>query len=195
MFRISPLETLKNASFNWGSILDLIYVKSFESQLMSVSGKDIAWSLIPSGFPACQLIDLAQYFNLSKYSPQFVYFVLHKTENLGISLKIGDNMKTLKKRNLRSQSKDYEGPTIDLENLNETVAYRYFLTISQTKNLETYSDIECKNYPNADFLSFQACDESFVYDRFKNTKIMPFWAAKDLDEVTQITLVESIKNL
>ena len=95
VFRISPLETLRNTSFNWGSILDLIYVKSFESQLMSVSGKDIAWSLIPSGFPACQLIDLAKYFNLSKYSPQFVFFVLHKTENLGISLKIGDNMKTL----------------------------------------------------------------------------------------------------
>ena len=81
---------------------------------------------------------------------------------------------------------DYEGPIIDLGNLNDTVDLHYFLGISQTKNLEIYSDIECKNYPNADFLSFQACDESFVYDRFKNTKIMPFWAAQDLDEGTQI---------
>ena len=61
-------------------------------------GKDIDWSPIPSGFPACQTIELAKYFNLSQYSPQFVDFVLYQTEELGLSLKIMDNMKTLKKR-------------------------------------------------------------------------------------------------
>ena len=82
---------------------------------------------------------------------------------------------------------DYEGPIVDVGNLNDTVDLHYFLGISQTKNLEIYSDIECKNYPYRNFLSYQDCDESFVYNRMRDSKIMPFWASHDMDEVTDFT--------
>ena len=174
--------------FNWKSIGIFISINPHDKKkYLGVSGEDIDWSLIPSGVPACQLLDLAKYYKLSKYSPELVVFVFRKTENIGLSLKIEDKMKTLKKRNLRSQSQDYEGPTIDLKNLNDTRIYKYFLGISQTKNLEIYSDIECKNYPYRNFLSYQECDESFVYNRMRDSKIMPFWASHDMDEVTNFT--------
>ena len=176
--------------FDWKSLVEQISVKPFDKKgWKNVSGEEIDWSLIPSGFPACQLIDLDKYFNLSEYSPELVAFILRKTEHVGLSLKLEDKMKTPKKRNLRSQSQDYEGPAIDLDNLNETVIlqYNYFLGISQTKNLEIYSDIECKNYPYRNFLSYQDCDESFVYNRMRDSKIMPFWASHDMDEVTNFT--------
>ena len=174
-------------TFNWGWIIERISIKKLDNKYLHVFGKNIDWSLIPTGYPACQLFDLAKYIDLKKYTPQTVVFILRKIENLGFSLKIEDNMKNLKKRSLRSQSQDYEGPIIDLENLNDTGDFRYFLGISQTKNLETYSEIECKNYPNKNFLSYQACDESFVYNKMKDSNIMPFWAAQELYEITNFT--------
>ena len=47
--------------------------------------------------------------------------------------------------------------------------------------------VSCKNYPTDKFSSYQECDESFVYSLMKNYfKIMPFWAARNLDEVTEL---------
>ena len=54
------------------------------------------------------------------------------------------------------------------------------------RNLEMDPGVSCKNYPTEKFSSYQDCDESFVYNLMKNKyKIMPFWAARKLDEVTE----------
>ena len=146
---------LKNTAFNWESIVDYIQIVTRQNQTHKtkiVLGKDIDWSLIPSGFPACQLIDLGKFVNLSKYAPQNVIFRFYKTENLGLSLKIEDNMKTLKKRSLRSQSQDYDGPTIEL-NLNDSLKFAYYL--GHRKSNEGLTDgrglslLLCNVYHNA----------------------------------------------
>ena len=62
-----------------------------------------------------------------------------------------------------------------------------FLEISQTFNLETYSQIECRKYPNKEFYSYNSCDESYVYDLMKSFGVMPFWATHNLNEVTNLT--------
>ena len=62
-----------------------------------------------------------------------------------------------------------------------------FSEISQTLNLETYSQIECRNYPNKEFSSYNACDESYVYEQMKSFGVMPFWATHNLNEVTNLT--------
>ena len=88
------------------------------------------------------------------------------------------------KRTLRSTSLAYEGSPIRLE-LDEEKYKKYFLTISQQRDLESYS--ECKNYPTNSFENYRKCDEDFVYTAMKKYNFMPFWAAKTLDEVTPIT--------
>ena len=73
-----------------------------------------------------------------------------------------------------------------MQNSNLGEYRRYYLSISQTRNLEMDPGVSCKNYPTEKFSSYQDCDESFVYNLMKNYyKIMPFWAARKLDEVTE----------
>ena len=73
-----------------------------------------------------------------------------------------------------------------LQNLKLKEIKRFYLSISQTRNLEMDPGKSCKNYPTEKFSSYQDCDESFVYNLMKNKyKIMPFWAARKLDEVTE----------
>ena len=73
-----------------------------------------------------------------------------------------------------------------LRNLKLKENKRFYLSISQTRNLEMDPGKSCKNYPTEKFPSYLDCDESFVYNLMKNYfKIMPFWAARNLDEVTE----------
>ena len=61
----------------------------------------------------------------------------------------------------------------------------YALTISQKIDLETDKGKNCKNYPNKNFSSYRECDENYVYNEVvKNYNMMPFWAAKKIDEIT-----------
>ena len=73
-----------------------------------------------------------------------------------------------------------------IQNSNLGEYRRYYLSISQTQDLEMDPGVSCTKYPTDKFSSYQDCDESFVYDLMRDYyKIMPFWAAKNLDEVTQ----------
>ena len=86
---------------------------------------------------------------------------------------------------MRSNSFDYEGTVIELEDLQTSMVKTYALTLSQTINLEADEGKNCKNYPNENFSSYRECDETFVYNEVVNNfNIMPFWAAKSIDEIT-----------
>ena len=68
---------------------------------------------------------------------------------------------------------------------------RFILTLSQIINLDSDPGSTCSHYPNKDFSSYKECDEDFVYNEMKKKyKLMPFWAAKSLDEVTNFTYVK-----
>ena len=112
----------------------------------------------------------------------------NKIEGIFVSIHVEDRYMTLVKRSLKSQTIDYEGAQMQIENLSLPEYKRFYLSLSQTTNLEMDSGVNCKNYPTKEFSSYQECDESFVYNEMKNKhKIMPFWAAKTLDEVTTLT--------
>ena len=97
-------------------------------------------------------------------------------------LTIQDNERVLIKRGLKAESDSYEGVPIEL-GLERPINRKYFITMRQTIHLEMESRINCKNYPFGGFSSFRDCDEEFVYNEMKNKhKLMPFWAAKSLDE-------------
>ena len=105
---------------------------------------------------------------------------------MSLSLGIEDRQRALTKRSLRSASVAYESPLIELNDILPPRIQKYFLTMSQTIELE--SSGECKNYPTSGYLNYRECDEDFVYNEMKNKyKFMPFWAAKTLSEVTKLT--------
>ena len=106
---------------------------------------------------------------------------------MGITLEIQDVRKSLLRRKILSNSLDYEGPPIELTDLYSTKVASFALFLSQTISIEAGTGKNCRNYPNEIFLSFRECDENFVYDKIvQNYSIMPFWAAKKIDEITDI---------
>ena len=175
---------IKNVSSNWASIVDRILIDS--SNLKDyVLGENITWSSTPQ-FPNCQLFDLTKYWNLENRTIYSVRFFFYKKANVSVSLHVEDKRRALEKRTLKSQTTDEEGSQMLIQNLNLEDKKRYYLSISQIRNLEMDPGVSCKNYPTDKFSSYQDCDESFVYNLMKNDyKIMPFWAARKLDEVTE----------
>ena len=103
---------------------------------ISVTGKDIKWSLLPSGYPICQSVNLSESFDLINLTPEFIVFKFFTHKNLGISLHIEDKETSLLKRSLRSQRHDYVGSAVLLNNLYPGIYKRFHLKISQTINLE-----------------------------------------------------------
>ena len=181
---------LSNVSFNWKNILKEVNLwtsKKFDSKKLTVTGRDIKWSLLPSGYPTCQSINLTESFDLKMETPLLIAFRFFPRENLGVSLQIEDQRMSLLKRRLRSQGHDYVGSAIEIESLSSGLYKRFHLKITQTVNLEIDSGIKCRNYPNKEFLSYRNCDEKFVYEKMKAYKAIPFWAATTFEEVTNRT--------
>ena len=110
-----------------------------------------------------------------KYNPMFEVSVL-----------IEDRMKALRRRLSKSNSLDYFGPPIETKRLSPKI-YRFILSVAQTMELEEDPGSMCINYPTKTFPSFHDCDENFVYQEMRQKyNLMPFWAAKSLDEVTKL---------
>mgnify|MGYP007048902501 CR=1 FL=1 len=103
------VDVLSNISFGWKDILKQVDLVTMDKTKFTVKGKDIKWSLLPSGYPTCQAVDLTESFDLKKQTPMFFVFKFFLRENLGISLQIEDRRKSLLKRSLRSQRHDYVG--------------------------------------------------------------------------------------
>ena len=179
---------LRRVSFDWGNIVDSIEIFSSEFQNIKAENIDLNWSLIPK-YPACKMINLAQYFDLTKITPGVIRFLINNTANdlLKVSLNIEDKERTLLKRRLKSDVDAYDGPPLVLNNGQSKLYQEYFLTLSQQINLEIDSGINCLDYPSKEFQSYRDCDEDYIYNQMKHTyKIMPFWAAKTFDEVTSL---------
>ena len=183
------LDIMANVSFPWEKIVSYIKIwfsgDEYDSRKI-VRGEDIKWSLTPQ-YPACQIIDLVQYFDISsKNVPEIIYIRYDKIYNLRLTLNIEDKRKSLSKRTLKSNYMNYEGTPIVVEDLLSPKMKSFYLTISQTIDLETDQGKNCINYPTEEFENFQECDETFVYDEMKNIyKFMPFWAARTSDEITK----------
>ena len=181
-------DILRNVSLYWPTILSRVQVRTKSKDKILKEGWQMNWSQVPSssGSSTCQVLDIHDILNNS--SPLIISFYFdHSIEqrNLSVSLNIEDQKKALVKRNLRSHSQDYIGPQIQMKTkLNK----KFFMTFSQTLNIESDPGLNCKIYPNSQFKSYRECDEAFIYNEMKNVyKIMPFWAARSLSEVTNNT--------
>ena len=172
-------------SFNWKNVLlEIVIWSTALDDNVRINGSDILSSKTPL-FPSCQPIDISKYWTFN-VPIDWLSIRFDTLNNIFIWLQIEDKQKALVKRSIGSSSLAYEGSQIKLKELKPAKYKKYFITISQQRSLESSSD--CKHYPTNGFANYQECDEDFVYKEMKNKyKVMPFWAAKTLDEVTQFT--------
>ena len=177
---------LSNVSMNWSSIVKEVGILTAEGTKLTITGENISW---PAQFifPTCQLIDLTDFWDLQVNTPLYMWVNFYK-HHRSVAIHILDKNKALRKRDLRSQIMDYDGSAIKIDDLMSPVKTKIFLEFSHIISLEGDPGINCVNYPNKNFLNYIECDENFVYEEMKNTfNLMPFWAAKSLDEVTNQT--------
>ena len=134
------IDVLLNVSFNWKDILKQVDLWTMDRSKFTVAGKDINWTLIPSGYPTCQAVDLTQSFDLKKLTPMFFVFKFFPLENLGISLQIEDLKTSLLKRSLRSQRHDYLGfgSAVEIDKLSSGVYKRLDLAFNNVKPKDWY---------------------------------------------------------
>ena len=152
---------------------------------MHFYGKNLNWSPIQQ-YPACQTLDLHEYLDFTKSVPLYVELIFNRVKNVAATVKIEDRRKSLLKRSLNLNIFDYEGIPLQVDDLTKGIFLDLSLTLSNTIDLESDTGIGCLNYPSSEFTSYRECDENFVYNKMKNSyNLIPFWAAKTLDEVTK----------
>ena len=180
------LELLSGVNFNWTGIVKYIEVTTIGKKFISIEGTHVNWSFIPQ-FPACQSIDLNDYVDFKGDVPSYIEFYFNKIPNLGVELKSEDNRKALSRRTLESNFFDFEGISMEIKNLDAGDFYEFTLKLFETITPNLKSRTRCKNYPTEKYFHYSDCDMDFVYNEMKNKyKIMPFWAARTLDEVTRL---------
>ena len=79
----------------------------------------------------------------------------------------------------------YSGPSIILNDLSNLDYFSYIVTISQTIDSEFDREKMCENYPNDKYQKFADCDNEFLFQEVLKLGIMPFWATKNVSNVTK----------
>ena len=137
--------------------------------------------------PSCQIVDISLYWNTTENILQQIIFFFNQVQDFRATITIVDRQKALFKRFLKSGN-IYDGAPMEIEDLSDPEWRENFVSISQTFYQENSDGVNCRNYPTDHFVNYSICDESFVYDEMKNVhQIMPFWAAKNNNEVTNKT--------
>ena len=144
-------------------------------------------------FPLILKTVLVDYFDISEENtPLQIFFHIAPIGNLGISIHIEERNKALKKRPLKNNVLTYSGPLIRNPNLVTPRITRMMLKFEQFMFSDEDDSKNCKNYPYNGCSSYRDCDEKFIYRLFKRKyKVMPFWVAKNLNEVTNLTNIPS----
>ena len=123
-----------------------------------------------------------------------IFIVLNQVPNVGVSIFFEEKNKVLSRR-LKTNMLSYVGPSFHYDDLFKPQNKKGIFSFQQNIYSEKDENKHCKNYPYKNFSSFGDCDEKYFYDKFVNFyKIMPFWVALNLSQVTNHRLI-SIFNL
>ena len=142
------------------------------------------WNKIPQ-FPACQILDVMEHFMEEKVENILQIFIyLQQVPGVGVSIFFEEKNKVTVRR-LKTNMLSYEGPNFQYDDLSLPQSKKGIFSFHQNSYSEKEENKHCKNYPFNNSASFGDCDEKYLYDKFVNFyKIMPFWIALDLSEVT-----------
>ena len=150
------LEVLKKLSYNWTEIIKYIEI-STKDDWYYVPGENIIWNLAPL-YPTCSLLDLTKYFDFNSKKILSVYFTMHDTLDVGLSLNIVDKNKALKRKSAAAFA-DYLGPTLKMDNIGSGISIRSILHFSQEIFTEKEQSAKCWNYPKKAYKDYNECDE------------------------------------
>ena len=116
-------------------------------------------------FPACQTVELDDYFPNRIHKQAFVDF--NQVRNIAVDVHLEDRNFVLD-RFLKTSLFEYSGPKISIKNLNEPFSVDMAFNLFQQVDSNLDETKNCTNYPNEEFLSYKECDRKFVYDKMKH---------------------------
>ena len=178
------LEVLKNVSFNWNNIISEVHVYTTNKTVYAIDGENMTWSLTQQ-YPSCQMLDMTEYFDFEEYTPLQIFIYLSKLDKIGVSVFFEETNKALSRR-LKTNMLSYQGPTFQNNDLSNPIDLQGIVKISQNVDSEEEENKKCKNYPFNNSVNFKDCDEKYNVDQFSSIfQLMPFWVAKDLEEVSE----------
>ena len=127
--------------------------------------------------PNCKLVEL----NTTEV-PKNIGIHLYKTENMSFHMNIVEKNMALTRR--RQNSFAYNGPFLEIDNLQENVHVEIGLRVKQSLYSDQDVKTNCVNYPTRRFKSFRDCDEDFTIVEMQKIGVMPFWAVKGNNNVS-----------
>lgn len=127
--------------------------------------------------PNCRLVELN-----TTAVPKNIGIHLNKIENISFHMNIVEQNMALERR--RQNSFSYNGPFIEIDNLQENVYVKIGLRVKQSLYSDKDIKINCVNYPTKIFKSFRDCDEDFTFVEMQKLGVMPFWAVKGNNNVS-----------
>ena len=129
--------------------------------------------------PNCRLVEL----NTTDV-PKKMDIHFYKTENISFHMNIVEKNMALSRR--RQNSYAYNGPFLEIDNLQENLKVEIGLQIKQSLYSDQDVKTNCVNYPTKRFKSFRDCDEDFInVEMQKKLGVMPFWAVKGNSNVSK----------
>ena len=178
------IDVLDAISFNWTEIVAGISVYTGKLNQYDLNAEDIKWNKIPQ-FPACQILDVMEYFMEYKDENMWqMYIYLNQVPGVGVSIFFEEKNKVLSRR-LKTNMLSYVGPSFHYNDLSLPQSKKGIFSFHQNIYSEKEENKHCKNYPFNGFTSFGDCEKKNFYDKFVNFyKIMPFWMAVNLSQVT-----------
>ena len=118
---------------------------------------------------------------------QKVTFYFNKLTDNGAKIVMEDKNFAVEKRTIKSNIFSFIGETPQIHDLSSSYLMRWIVKLSQNIYAEEDEGKNCKNYPYKKFANYSDCDAYHINKIFKeNSTIMPFWAIKDLNEITNI---------
>ena len=188
------IDVLNGVSFNWTEIVYKIVIYTNKGKLHFVNSEDITWNKIPQ-YPACQILDVIEYFMEKKDETYLqLIIIMNQVADVGVSLFVVEKNKVTS-RHLKTNMLSYDGPSFRYDNLFVPHYKKAIISFRQNIYSEKEENKKCKNYPFKNFISFGDCDKKYLNEKFVNSyKIMPFWAALNLSEVTNHRLIFNALN-
>ena len=179
---------LKSVSFNLSSIVNHLAIKTTSGVYVKVPVTDLIKSMyLYPIYPFCYTLDLDKFFDMKKHSTvKSIYFNFKVSDNIGVSLYLEDKLTQSNKRSLKSNMLSYVGPGLLVNDLKNGAFRKMMISFQQLINSEEDSSVNCTNYPNKKFISYEDCDRDYVYNTMKEKYgLVPFWTTNNMSEVTE----------
>ena len=137
----------------------------------------------------CHILNLSKAADLSGIKGLGIQFNISFVKTYSVELKLSGS--TMASRRKMEEDQFYslgDKMMFSQEELKSRIYSLYVVKIKKFISVEEDPDNNCRNYPNADFQSFEDCDSKYMRKKVDEiapkTDLTPPWLTDDLDKVT-----------